>query len=36
MTCVLHLINQTPIEWYCKKQATEVTATYYNRILSNA
>ena len=28
MTGVLHLINQTPIEWYCKKQATVVTATY--------
>ena len=28
MTGILHLVNQTPIEWYCKKQATVVTATY--------
>ena len=26
MTSIVHLINQTPIEWYCEKQATVVTA----------
>lgn len=28
VTGILHLINQTPIEWYAKKQATVETATY--------
>ena len=28
MTGILHLVNQTPIEWYCKKQATVATTTY--------
>jgi hypothetical protein len=28
VTGVLHFINQTPIEWYSKKQATVETATY--------
>ena len=28
MTCILHIINQTPIEWYCKKQATVASLTY--------
>ena len=28
MTAVLHLVNQTPIEWFSKKQATVDTATY--------
>jgi hypothetical protein len=28
VTGVLHLINQTPIEWYSKRQATVETATY--------
>ena len=28
VTGVLHLINQTPIDWYSKKQATVETATY--------
>ena len=27
-TAVLHFINQTPIDWYTKKQATVETATY--------
>ncbi len=27
-TGVLHLVNKTPIEWYCKKQSTVETATY--------
>ena len=28
MTRVLHLVNQTPIEWYCKKQPTVATVMY--------
>ena len=28
VTGILHLINQTPIEWYTKKQSTVETATY--------
>ena len=28
VTGILHLVNQTPIESYCKKQATVATATY--------
>ena len=28
VTGVLHLVNQMPIEWYSKKQATVKTATY--------
>ena len=28
VTGILHLLNQTPIDWYCKKQATVETATY--------
>jgi hypothetical protein len=28
VTGILHLLNQTPIDWYAKKQATVETATY--------
>ena len=28
MTGALHLVNQTPILWFCKKQGTVATATY--------
>ena len=28
VTGVIHLVNQTPIDWYCKRQATVETATY--------
>ena len=28
VTGILHLANQTPIDWFCKKQATVETATY--------
>ena len=28
VTGILHLINQTPIDWFSKKQATVETATY--------
>ncbi|MGH7973991.1 MAG: hypothetical protein ACREBR_00595 [bacterium] len=27
-TGVLHFLNQTPVEWYCKRQNTVETATY--------
>ena len=28
LTTVLHLINQTPFDWFCKRQATVETATF--------
>ena len=28
LTGVLHLLNGTPLNWYCKRQATVETATY--------
>ena len=28
VTAVLHFINQTPFDWFCKKQSTVETATY--------
>jgi hypothetical protein len=28
VTGILHLVNETPIDWYSKKQATVETATY--------
>ena len=28
VTSILHMLNQTPIEWYSKRQATVETATY--------
>ena len=28
LTAVLHLVNGTPIDWYCKRQATVEAATY--------
>jgi len=31
---VLHLINQTPIDWYAKKQATVETATYGSEFIA--
>ena len=34
MTGILHIINQLPIEWYCKKQATVVTATYSSEFVA--
>ena len=33
-TGVLHLLNQTPIEWYSKKQPTVETATYGSEFLA--
>ena len=34
MTGILHLVNQTPIEWYCKKQATIATATESSELIA--
>ena len=34
MTGILHLVNQAPIEWYCKKQATVATATYSSEFIA--
>ena len=28
VTGILHLVNQTPVDWYCKRQATVERATY--------
>ena len=28
VTAVLHFLNQTPVEWFSKKQPTVETATY--------
>ena len=28
VTGILHFLNQTPVEWFSKKQATVETATY--------
>ena len=28
VTGILHFVNQTPFEWYAKKQSTVETATY--------
>ena len=28
MTGILHLVNKTPMDWFCKKQGTVETATY--------
>jgi hypothetical protein len=27
-TGIIHLLNKTPIDWFCKKQSTIETATY--------
>ncbi len=34
LTAVLHLINQTPFDWYCKRQATVETATYGSEFIA--
>ena len=34
LTAVLHLINQTPFDWYCKRQATVETATYSSEFVA--
>ena len=34
VTGVLHFYNKTPIDWYCKKQATSETSTYGAEFIS--
>ena len=34
VTGILHLINQTPIDWFSKKQATAETATYGSEFIT--
>ena len=34
LTAVLHLINQTPFDWYCKQQATVETATFGSEFIA--
>jgi hypothetical protein len=34
VTGILHFINQTPIDWFCKKQATVETATYGSEFMA--
>jgi hypothetical protein len=34
VTGILHLFNQTPIDWYSKKQATVETATYGSEFIA--
>ena len=33
-TGILHYLNQTPIDWYCKKQGTVETATYGSKFVA--
>ena len=35
VTGILHLINQTPIDWYSRKQATVETATYGSEFVAS-
>ncbi|MGH7974494.1 MAG: hypothetical protein ACREBR_03115 [bacterium] len=30
----LHFLNQTPVEWYCKRQNTVKTATYGSKFVA--
>ena len=34
LTGILHLLNQTPTEWYCKNQATIATAAYSSEFVT--
>ena len=34
MTGILHLVSQTPIDWYGKKQATVAMATYSSEFIT--
>ena len=34
-TGILHFVNQTPIDWYSKKQATVETATYASEFIAS-
>ena len=33
-TGILHLVNQTPVEWYSKRQKTVETATYGSKFVA--
>ena len=33
-TGILHMVNQTPVEWYSRKQATMETATYGSEFMA--
>ena len=35
MSGIHHLVNQTPIEWYCNKQTTAVSATYSSEFITS-
>ena len=35
VTGVLHFYNKTPIDWYCKKQATSETSTYGSEFVAS-
>ena len=34
VTGILHFVNQTPFEWYAKKQSTVETATYGSEMVA--
>ena len=34
VTAILHFVNQTPLDWYTKKQATVETATYASEFVA--
>ena len=34
LTAVLHFVNQTPFDWYCKRQATVETATFSSEFVA--
>jgi hypothetical protein len=34
VTTILHFLNQTPIDWYSKKQATVKTATFGSEFIA--
>jgi hypothetical protein len=34
VTAILHFLNQTPMDWYSKKQATVETATFNSEFIA--
>jgi hypothetical protein len=34
VTAILHFLNQTPMDWYSKKQATVETATFGSEFIA--
>jgi hypothetical protein len=34
VTAILHFLNQTPMDWYLKKQATVETATFGSEFIA--